>query len=332
MQEDDRALVETLAADPVEQPGHGLAGIHRVEQHRVLTGQQFHRRQCPGIRFAVTWAEVFVPQLDLEVHWQFHAQQVRRTFGQTLHFRALIFFAARDGHADHRQLRQRFAQRQRQTTVGPGAARGQHHGGEFQAGVLDLLGQFQTGTHVAQCTESIGATDRHQIRFLAIAAQAHGECGELFVGVVEVVHQLDLGVEQIEQQAVAVAGVVAVVGAQRILQQRHATQAESGRQCGGLAYVIRLQGAGGDQRVGALSEGIGGEVFEFAQLVAAHGQRRQVIAFDVHIAAQPGGQAFEFFQRRRLAEQVETVKAIQLLFDHEPVLAEEDDRTIGRPF
>jgi hypothetical protein len=33
-----------------------------------------------------------------------------------------------------------------------------------------------------------------------------------------------------------------------------------------------------------------------------------------------------------LAEQVETVKAIQLLFDHEPVLAEEDDRTIGRPF
>jgi hypothetical protein len=27
-----------------------------------------------------------------------------------------------------------------------------------------------------------------------------------------------------------------------------------------------------DQRVGALGDGIGGQVFEFAQLVAAHGQ------------------------------------------------------------
>jgi hypothetical protein len=33
-----------------------------------------------------------------------------------------------------------------------------------------------------------------------------------------------------------------------------------------------------------------------------------------------------------LTEQVETVKAIQLLFDHGSVLAEKDDRTIGTPF
>jgi hypothetical protein len=95
--------------------------------------------------------------------------------------------------------------------------------------------------------------------------------------------------------------------------------------------VVRLQRAGGNQRVGTLRQRIGGEVFEFAQLVAAHGQRRQVIALDVHLATEPGGQAFEFFQRRGLAEQFETVKAFQLLFDHEPVLAEEDLRTIGTP-
>jgi hypothetical protein len=33
-----------------------------------------------------------------------------------------------------------------------------------------------------------------------------------------------------------------------------------------------------------------------------------------------------------VAEQVETVKAVQLLFDHESVLAEEDERTIGTRF
>jgi hypothetical protein len=85
---------------------------------------------------------------------------------------------------------------------------------------------------------------------------------------------------------------------------------------GGLAHVVGLNRAGGDQRVGALGQGIGGQVFEFAQLVAAHGQRCDVIAFDVHVAAQPGRQAFEFFQGGGRAEQFEAVKAGKLLFDH----------------
>jgi hypothetical protein len=81
--------------------------------------------------------------------------------------------------------------------------------------------------------------------------------------------------------------------------------------------MVGLQRAGGDQGIGALGQGIGGEVFEFAQLVATHGQRCQVIAFDVHVAAQPGRQAFEFFQGGGVAEQVEAVEAGKLLFDHE---------------
>ncbi|MNR58484.1 hypothetical protein D3C85_1794970 [compost metagenome] len=65
-----------------------------------------------------------------------------------------------------------------------------------------------------------------------------------------------------------------------------------------------------------MCQGIGRQVFELAQLVATHGQRRQVIAFDVEVAAQPGRQAFEFFQRRRVVEQIEAVKTGELLFDH----------------
>ena len=86
----------------------------------------------------------------------------------------------------------------------------------------------------------------------------------MFVGVVEVFDQLDFGVEQVQQQPIAVAGVVTVVSAQRIFQQRDTTQAQFGGQCCGLANMVRLQCAGGDQRVGALRERIGGEVFKFA--------------------------------------------------------------------
>jgi len=49
--------------------------------------------------------------------------------------------------------------------------------------------------------------------------------------------------------------------------------------------MVRLQRASGDQGVGALCQRVGGQVLKLAQLVAAHRQRGQVIALDVHIAA-----------------------------------------------
>jgi hypothetical protein len=48
--------------------------------------------------------------------------------------------------------------------------------------------------------------------------------------------------------------------------------------------MVGLNRACGDQGVGTLAPGIGGQVFEFAQLVAAHGQGCQVIAFDIDVA------------------------------------------------
>ena len=168
--------------------------------------------------------------------------------------------------------------------MGSGAAGGQHHGGEIQAGVLDLFRQFQPGTHITQGTQRIGAANRHQIRFFAIAAQASGQGVQLLVGIVEVFHPLDLGIEQVQQQPIAIAEVVGVVGAEGIFQQRYTAQAQFGGNGGGLAHMVGLNRACGDQGVGTLRQGIGGQVLEFAQLVAAHGQGCQVIAFDIDVA------------------------------------------------
>ncbi|MNN99667.1 hypothetical protein D3C81_2193760 [compost metagenome] len=68
--------------------------------------------------------------------------------------------------------------------------------------------------------------------------------------------------------------------------------------------MVGLQRSRRDQGICALGQGIGRQVFEFAQLVAAHRQWGQVIAFDVDVAPQPGRQAFEFFQGGRLTQQV----------------------------
>lgn len=139
---------------------------------------------------------------------------------------------------------------------------------------------------------------------------------ELLVGVVQVFDEFDLGVEQLYQQAVAIAQVVGVVGACGVFQQGDTAQAQLGRQGGGLAHMVGLDRTGGDQRIGALGQGIGGEVFELAQFVAAHGQGRGVVALDVDITAQPGRQSFKFFQGGGATQQFQTIKTVELLFDH----------------
>ncbi len=199
MQKNQRAVVETLTADTVQQAGHGLAGVHRVEQQAFLAGHQLDCRQRSGIRCAVARSEIFVPQLDLETGRQGNVQHLGGALGQTLDFRALGFVAARHGDANHRQVRQGVAQTQGQAAVRAGAAGSEDHGGEIQTGVLDLLGQFQAGADVAQRADRARAANRHQIGFFPAVAQACGEGVQLLVGVIEVFHQFDLGVEQVQQ-------------------------------------------------------------------------------------------------------------------------------------
>ncbi|MCY1314322.1 hypothetical protein D9M70_649480 [compost metagenome] len=80
--------------------------------------------------------------------------------------------------------------------------------------------------------------------------------------------------------------------------------------------MVGLDRPGGDQGVGTFAQGVGGQVFELAQLVAAHRQRRAIVAFNVDVAASPGREAMEFFQRGGGAKQVQTIEAGKLSVDH----------------
>ncbi|MCY1250580.1 hypothetical protein D9M72_642320 [compost metagenome] len=66
--------------------------------------------------------------------------------------------------------------------------------------------------------------------------------------------------------------------------------------------MVGLDGAGSDQGIGTLGQGIGRQVLELAQFVAAHGQWRGVVALDVDVAPGPCGQAFEFLQCGRVTQ------------------------------
>ena len=103
--------------------------------------------------------------------------------------------------------------------VGAGAAGGQDHYRKQQAAFFDLPGQFQPGPHITQGSQRVGAATGHCVEACHIAEQTFGLDGALLVGVVKVFDQFDLGVEQLDQQAVAVAQLFGVVGARGIFQQ-----------------------------------------------------------------------------------------------------------------
>ncbi|MND69069.1 hypothetical protein D3C80_605310 [compost metagenome] len=200
-------------------------------------------------------------------------------------------------------------QRQGEAGMGAGAAGGQHYGGEGLATGLDLLGQFQAGAHVTQGAEGVGAADGHQVGALAGGAQAFAGGGQQFIGVVQVGHQLHLGAEQVEQQAVAVFQVVAIGGADGVLQQGHAGQAQARGEGGGLADVVGLDGAGGDQGIGTLGQGIGGEEFQLAHLVAAEGEGGDVVALHMDGATELLRQPLQLLQRSGRGDQFQAGKS-----------------------
>ena len=85
------------------------------------------------------------------------------------------------------------------------------------------------------------------------------------------------------------------MGANRVFQQRYTLQAKPGRDGRRLTHMVRLDCARSQQHIGAFTQRIGCQEFEFAQLVAAHRHRCEVITFDENIATQIVGKPWQMF-------------------------------------
>ena len=176
---------------------------------------------------------------------------------------------------------------------------------------MALLGDFQCALHVSQRAQSIGAAHRHH-GGESPAPQARRQFRQLLLRIVQRFAHHHLGVEQAEQQAVAVGQVVFRAGIDRVFQQRDAVQAQFRRHRRRLAHVVGLNGAGGDQRIGTLTQRVGGQNSSF-QLVAAHGHRSDIVTFKVDFAAEVVGETGQLFERCGGANQIQTRELRQLL-------------------
>ena len=132
---------------------------------------------------------------------------------------------------------------------------------------------------------------------------------QLCIRIGQRIAHFNLRIKQVQQQTVAIGEIVFRSGANRIFQQRHTVQTELSRYRRRLANVVRLNRTGGYQRISAFTQRVCGEKFQLTQLIAAHGHRRDVIAFDENIAPEVVGKAWKIFERCWRANKFQTWKA-----------------------
>ena len=132
---------------------------------------------------------------------------------------------------------------------------------------MALFGDFQCALHISQRAQGIGAAHRHHVRPEALRLEARRQFRQLLLRIVQRFAHHHLDVEQAEQQAVAVGQVVFRTGIDGIFQQRDAVQAQFRRHRRRLAHVVGLNGAGGDQRISALTQRICGQKPSFLSLL-----------------------------------------------------------------
>ena len=170
--------------------------------------------------------------------------------------------------------------------------------------------QFQRRRHIAQGPRGAGAAAGNDIGLGAAAAQGFRQRVQFrhHVGAAGAV--VEGGAEQVVEQHVAVFQIVAVVGLDPRFQQRLAGEAEAGRRRRGLAHMVRLGGALGDQGVCPVLQRFGDQELQLARLVAAAGEAGAVVAFHPQgRAAEMLGEAGQRLQRRRRVNQPDAGKA-----------------------
>ncbi len=185
----------------------------------------------------------------------------------------------------------------------------------MQALIAKLPGHLEGAIHIAERPQCVGACDRDHVNRLARRCQFMGQSCHRRIHVGVLVDKPGHGAEQMIQKRIAV-GLVKIIGPHPF-QNTLTAHAATGRGGGGLADMIGLRTAGGDDRRRALRFGFGNQEFKFADLVAAECETGAVVALDPDIgSAERFREVCQKFQRCRQMGQPDAREPIQQ-FSHQ---------------
>ena len=287
MKEDDRlALAEPPVPDKVDQSGHALSGIDRIEQDAFELGQHADRLDRARRREAVSFADIVAIRHDmLALDGIGHAEKLRRGAGQLEDI--VLLLVLRRPHADAEQLDVAVdaGEPGDQAGLRAGAPRRMDEVIDLEAGRVGLHHQFQRRVDIAKRTGRIGTPAGDGIDLAAGGGELFAELRQLAVHVRIRPAALDGGTVENVEQHVGVLRVIEIRLAGTVLQQHVTGHAEPRRRSRRLARMVGLGRPLRDDRIGPLGLRRGHQVFELAGFVAAGREARAIVALDPDLRA-----------------------------------------------
>jgi hypothetical protein len=127
-EEDVLAFSEKALAHQVDETGHGLAGVDRVQEHRFVSREQFHRLDHAGRRDGIPFSDIITEtQHGIPRQLAAEARQCRRLPCELENQILLLGLGPADVHPDDRYTAVQPPKSGQKPRVGSGAAAGAHH-------------------------------------------------------------------------------------------------------------------------------------------------------------------------------------------------------------
>ena len=220
----------------------------------------------------------------------------------------LVFLGLAGAHGNSVQSVRRRAQVCTEREPGLGAARAaaevQARRGDTQR--LELRAELHRAGHVAEGADAARAAHRNHVRDAAAGPDTGFDFTNLLLVETDGQHRIDRRHEVDAGAEEAVEQQIAFVGRGRAVRREHqlAVHAGDAGRARGHSRVVRLHGAGRDERGGAGAPGVADQVLQLASLVAAAGEAGEVVALDENswTACRPAeriAQPHGFVERRR---------------------------------
>ena len=273
------ARAEAAGANRGDGASHGFGSVGGIEEDAFQASEEFDGFESGGVGDGVAFADEAIEQFDGGLIF-FEAELV---FGDGAALEvAKIFFeeieAVADGDAqDAPVIGGEEGAADHQAGEGAGRADG---GEDVDLGIFSkLLDQLVHAADVAPAAEGSGCADGEKIGAMAgFALGGHGLIDQLLLVLVVFLDgmQGDVRAQHAVEEKIAVVGWIFLWRAE---EEAHA-QAEACADGGGDAAVIGLEAAVGDERVCALIDGVGDDVFELADFVAGGFQAGEVVALE----------------------------------------------------
>ena len=245
--------LEEPVAGHADQPGHALGRINRVEQNAFKTRKQADCLEGAIGRDAIAFADITVVHEDLAQRNTLDPQFFQCLLGQGVDGVHLFLARLPDADTHHRQRVPKRVKPGDQPCLGSGAAGAHDQPVKGPARLLRVIRDLLGAVDIAQSSDRVRSTTRDEVGAMPVAGQFVGHGLRLGVHVEASRAEFVCCPEKLIEKDVSGFFVTGIPVRDPAFEQDVTLHPHLACRRGGLAHMVRLNGALSDQHVGLLA-------------------------------------------------------------------------------